>query len=148
MKKFKFRLETVLKQRRIVEDLAKKALAQAQAELSLKMAEINDLYESIDNAREQRGKKQEAGGFVPFELESAEGFIRLQEIKIEREKLIARQLMTVVEEVHEALVEAATERMAMEKLKEKKKEAYIIKARKDETKKIEDIVVMRSRRMG
>jgi flagellar FliJ protein len=141
--KFRFRLETVLRQRKIEQDLAQKDHAEAAAAVRDQLAKIKRLYSRIDDARLRAENIQKQGGTCLSDLQALEAFIVGQKQRIVKERQVARELMAVEEEKHDVLVECNKAFKILEKLKEKKKLEFKVEKNKKEVKRADDIVTMR-----
>jgi len=143
MKKFNFRLATVMRQRQIERDIAQRDHAVAAAAVREQLAKIQKMYKDIDDARLQVEQIQLRGGNCSLELISLEGFVVGQKFRIVGERKIARELMAVEEEKLEILTQKMQDFKILEKLKEKKKEEHKIEKNKKLTKQMDDNVTMR-----
>ncbi|MGE0761657.1 MAG: flagellar export protein FliJ [Bdellovibrionales bacterium] len=144
---FVFKFETLRKHRKRIEDEAQRIYLQARTELDDCLALIKSFYQSIEMARQQVAIAQkQADGQGLQTIRNFEHFIDGQKIRVERQRQVARELMTKVEDAQEKLIEAAREFKKIEKLKEKMKEEYKKHQKRLETKRLEDLVVIRSGR--
>ncbi|MCB0350204.1 MAG: flagellar export protein FliJ [Bdellovibrionales bacterium] len=141
--KFKFRLDTILRHRKIEQDLAQKEFSIAQQAVRDQLAHIKKLYASIDDSRAQIEAIQAAGGACSSQINSIELFIEGQILIIARERQRARELMQIEEEKHEVLVLKMQDFKVLEKMKEKKKEEFRKIKNKKIQKNIDDMVTMR-----
>src|SRR6185312_1777650 len=101
--RFRFRLDTVMRQREIERDLAQREYQEAQEQVRLQVAKIKKMYGQIDDARERAENLEQSGGPRSAELEQIEEFITGQKVLIEAERIKARELMAVAEEKLENL---------------------------------------------
>lgn len=143
--KFRFKFAPVEKHRKILVDLARKEYLDAQAKVDDKLAEIKGYYTSIDNARDRAVSAQVEGGKRAAELVQIEEFIKGQEVRIERARREARELMSVAEEKHEILIERVRDHKAMLKLRERHFEEFRRTRKKLAQKEVDDQMVMRKR---
>lgn len=141
--KFKFRLETVMRQRKAEQDIAQREYAEAQLNVRDQLARIEKMYTDIDEARMMSDQINSKGGACAEHLASIEEFIAGQKLKIEIARKRARELMAVEEEKHEVLVEKVQALKILEKLKERKKDEFKKLVKKKEIKEAEDIVIMK-----
>ncbi len=143
MKKFKFKLEILKRQRKLEQDIAQKELAEAQKAVRDQMAYINRLYTQIDEARLRADNLISDKKSCVQDLQQIDDFISMQKIKIDSERKKARHLMSVEEQASENLVEKMRAHKALEKLKEKQQEEYHKQVQRKELKIQEDIVTMK-----
>src|SRR5262245_33759897 len=105
---FRFNLESVLKHRKRLEELAQREFAEAQAAVDEALRRLEQMYERMDQVREeilaaQRGRDKNKVGMI-CEMET---FVRGQKVRIEKARDEARQLLAKAEEKQEALIAAA-----------------------------------------
>ena len=118
---FKFNLETVLKHRTRLEEAAQREFAEAQQAVDQILNKIESMYTRLDEVREQIAQIQTKGqGDKISEIREMESFIFGHKIRIDQERLKARELMIVAEEKQEALILAAREKKVLVKLKDKR----------------------------
>ena len=144
MKKFKFRLDRLLRQRKAELDMAQKVYYEAQVKVQEQLALIQSQYKDLDSARERIEQLEKQGGNFILQVETLHSFITGQKIRIENSRAKARELMLVAEEKHEALIEKMQAHKMIERLKEKKKEEHKIEMRKKLAKQLDDITLMRT----
>lgn len=145
--KFKFKLEPVLKHRKIKEDIAKKDYAEAESKVQECLSVINSYYNQIEETRSLSLERQQLGGSVTAYLDFNSDLILGIKIKIEIEKLKVRDLMQVAEEKKEILIEARREKKIVESLKQKKMEEFKKLQKKHEQKQIDEMVSQRYARI-
>lgn len=144
---FEFKFATLLKHRKRLEEAAQRDYLEAKAILDHCLEGIEALYISIEETRLQISLWQRRGQVDDLmQISDGERFIDGQKIRIERERIKARQLMAIVEEKQELLVEAAREFKKIDKLKEKLKAEHKKEAKKREVKRLDDLVVIRANR--
>src|SRR5690606_19844496 len=141
--KFKFRLDPVLRSRKIEQDQAQKEFLLAERALHLQLQFIRKLYEATDDARVDIAEIQNAGGTQSTRLQFLEEFIEGQKVRIKRERDKARELMREKEDKFDILVEKSKDFKVIEKLKERRRETFRKEKSLKETKEIDDITVMR-----
>lgn len=144
---FRFGLETVLKHRHRIEEVAQREFADAQAAVDQCLSEIEAMYRRLDEVREEILAAQQRGSASELEMiREMETFVTGQKVRIERLRLKARDLLIVAEEKHEALITAAQERKVMVKLKEKRFAEYKTWLARMEAKELDDVVSVRTAR--
>jgi len=142
--RFRFRLETVMRQRKAEQDMAQREYHLAQANVQEQLNLIKRMYSQVDDAREMADKTAAKGGAQAQALAQFEEFIIGQQEFIKRARQKARELMQIAEEKLEILTEKMQSFKVLEKLKEKQKEEFKLKAKKKELKEIDDISIMRA----
>ena len=90
--KFKFSLKTLMRHRKILEELAKGEYYNAKSDVDACLDKIEQLYASIDKTRERSASMQREGNSKGHELAGLDTFIRGQLIRIEREKESMEQM--------------------------------------------------------
>ena len=147
--KFRFKLQSVLKHRLRLRDEAQREHMAAKAKVDDCLAEIQKMYDQMDQARnliaasEKTGTKGQAAVFS-----SSHEFLSGQKVKIERRREEARQLMAVAEQKLEVLIEASKEYEALKNLKKRRFEEFKKQKTKKENSEIDDLVTMRFNRSG
>jgi flagellar FliJ protein len=145
---FVFRLESIRKYRKSLQDVAQREYAEAEANVRRQKDMIKSFYNRIDEARKERSIQQGSKSFSAEAFAGVEDFIKLTSIRITRAREEARELMQVMEEKHHNLVEKAKDRKILDKLKEKKYEQYKAEMKKLENLEMDDLVVMRHQNRG
>lgn len=143
---FKYKLQKILDHKKTLEDLAKKDYLEAQRRVDDKLEFINNMYRDIERSRSFRFAAEVAGGATSSLSSLSEAFIKLQEIKINKAKQEARELMFDAEDKHELLVAAAREHKVFQKLKDKSYQEYKKWRKHLENKNIDEISVLRYKR--
>ncbi|MEQ1877498.1 MAG: flagellar export protein FliJ [Bdellovibrionia bacterium] len=140
--KFKFRLEKVMNHKKVERDLAFRDFADARKTYEEGKERLKNLYQEIADARNFEAATVKEGGKGSESLKWSAFFIDGQNIKIELQKKLNRQLIQVMEQKQEVLIERARELKTFETLKEKMKERFKKEERKRDIKSIDEIVVM------
>jgi flagellar FliJ protein len=148
--KFEFALESLLKHKKTLEDLARKEWAEAQGQVDEANNKLKDMFNQIDDARTRTSRIEKAGGQKAGDLVSIDEFIVGQGLRIEKHRELIRDLMIEAERRHALLVEAAKETKTLEKLRERQFEEYRLRRKKQDAKKMDEIIVTRfgSEKMG
>ncbi len=142
MKKFKFRFQTVLTQRKIIEDQKKTELAKALAVKENIVQEKIKMKSELNKAREKlsftgpsaiTSDQIELNRHYAISLESA---LKEKDIEIEESE-------KEIEICQKTLHEAMKEKKIFEKLKEKQHRQYIYESEKEEAQITDEIVVQR-----
>ena len=143
---FKFRLQALLKQRKTLEEVAKREYMQAQALVNESNRKINSYWSDIDMARKNVFEAQQKVGASSNYWADFDQYIKGLKVKIENEKVILRQRLVVSEEKKEGLIQASREHKVMIKLREKMEREYLLMRKKKEQKDLDDMVTMRYKR--
>lgn len=144
---FKFSFESLLKHRRRLEDEARREYLEAQARVDEKLAEIRRMYDQVDQTRQTIHSIEEMCGKGDVtRISGGHEFIQGQAIRIERERKVVRELISVAEEKQAYLVEVARETKVLEKLKEKRWEKYKADRRRKEALRLDEMITMRFKR--
>ena len=135
---FRFRLEPVLRVKRIREDQRKKEFGEA----------LSRFWEESRRLEELKRKRMECLGALgkvgdPFRLRLAVEYARYLEGEIKESERRLENLRREVEAKRKALVEAMKERKILERLKEKKLEEYRRKELLKEIKSLDEIASLR-----
>lgn len=141
---FQFSLNTVLKHRKRLEDVAQREYAEAQQAVNECLTAIENMYRRSDEVREEIAIEETRGTPESLKLiREMESFLGGQKIRIETLRMKARELLIVAEEKHEALIHASQERKVLTKLKEKKLAEYKARLEKLEAKELDDLTMVR-----
>lgn len=141
--KFKFSLQSVLKNRQIQEDLAQKDFAEAQAALAIEEDKLTKLQEQLHKSYLLAGDCTQQGGALGPRLDQITEFRKFQKILIEGQKKVIQEKQNVVEAKRDLLRAAALEVKIMERLREKKFEEYKFKRRSEEQKELDELSILR-----
>jgi flagellar FliJ protein len=142
---FRFGLNTVLKHRKRLEDVAQREFSEAQDAVDRCLNEIESMYRRIDEVRGEIAQLEKVGQPESLaEIQGMQNFIGGQKVRIERLRLQARELLQVAEEKHEALIAAAREKKILVKLKEKRFAEYKAWLQRVEAKELDDLTMVRT----
>lgn len=141
--KFNFKLESVLKHRKTVEEIAQRDFFEAQDNLNKQVHTLKQMQKSIVDARLRAHNNEVSGGAKADTLRQIHEFIKGQEVRIQRQLVIITQAEKLVEEKREILRQKAIDYKIIDKIKEKQLESFVEEKNKKEQKQIDDIVVMR-----
>lgn len=140
MKKFEFRLEKVLKFRRLVKAEKERELKEAQNKYNQSLTLLRNCESAATNEEFGTGGVQSGLQVLMAGLFATRMHVDINRI---REELIL--LEKLVDEAMERYIEASKEAKALELLKEKKKEEYKLARGKEEDSIIDERTVQRSR---
>lgn len=138
---FRFGLESVLKHRTRLEELAQRDFAIAQHAVEECLRRLEDMYKRLDEVRDDIMIAQ--GESRLEDVRGMEFFISGHKQRIENVRLEARELLHVAEDKQEALIKAAQERKVLVKLKEKRLAEYKEWLNRMEAKAADDQTMMR-----
>ena len=144
MKKFSFKFEAVLKQRKIREEDALRALGDAQRAYQEEVSAKSSLLSILD--RSLRRREELGGDAVPvlaFQLE--EDYIRGTKQRLVRADQAILRASKAVEKALRAYLNARKQSRTIEILREKAYEQYRREKAKLEQKRQDDLTVMRTR---
>ena len=143
MKKFRFPLDIVLEYRRQVQD-------SLQVELGAAAAEVRRQEQVLENARRRYAdinreyREKAALGLSIAEMRGYETGLKVQQGVIARELSQLETLRRRMEAKRQELVSAKLDVSSVEKLREKKLQAYVKDVEKSEEQFIDDLVGARS----
>lgn len=138
MKKFKFKLESVLKYKGRIEENEKMVLRNMHNELNNMIAELNKFKEDYKDEKENFECKTRMGMTIQKALE-CKIIIKSIENKIEYKTAEIASQNKKIQRQTQVVVIATQERKILEKLKEKKYKLYVDASVKAEEKIIEEL---------
>lgn len=141
--KFKFPLAALLKQRKIIEDLAQRSYQEAMAELNRQKDILQDLIQAKQNTFYANYEIQHGAGQVASSLVYNNEFMNGQDIRIERQKSKVQECEKLVEKQREILRQAAVEYKIIEKLKEKQFEEFKLDYEMKQQKEMDEQSILR-----
>ena len=139
MKKFKFALDTVLSYKQQVLGVLQGEHAEAVARVRAQEAVLEKLWKEYRDCNEDY-RDRALEGMPVTEALMYQNALRAAELEIQRETKRLEELEAEAERRREAMVEAKKETSSIEKLKEKKLEAYHKEEAKSEELFIEEFV--------
>lgn len=137
--KFSFRLEQVLKHRRMQEKVALQLMFKAKTELENEQRNLNQLFDSIDRARERRFELEQSSA-GPLEQAYVETFILGQNMRIEKQKLRIRDFQIAFEREQDSYRDALLRVRVLENLKDKKLDEFKKKLNTQELSIMNDVL--------
>lgn len=144
---FRFSLESILRHRRRQEEAAHRDFVEAQGRLDQCLKVIEAMYLQIDETRVKISEAERKPQVKSLEWVCAmETFIEGQKLRIDKERMKARELIRDVELKEEELLKRLNERKAMDKLKELRFEEYKANAARQEMKEQDDLTNARQAR--
>lgn len=139
MKRYAFRFEPLLFQRQTREEQMQQELARENQLLEARGAELTRLFEEY---RSHQFGRQNAP-ISPGDLELFNNYAALLRERLEQAKTKVREQRKVVDEVTKRLAQAHIDKEVVEKLKEKDRQAYYEELRKQETKQLDEMTIIR-----
>lgn len=140
---FSFRLEKVLSVRKIEEDLASKRHADARARLYRAEQLLDLLFASLESTMNKLDELKLSDELTAEALQLHSLHIAGLKNRIEEAKKELVCAENNVEETNGLLIEAHRSREALERLREKEKEAWLLREQKRQANEIEEIVLSR-----
>lgn len=147
MKKFKFTLEKVLKQRHIAADMAQKDFAEAQAALDQEIQKLNEMIQVKDESLASRTAMIQQGGDWVNSVSQINQFVAGQDLRIKNQNLRLTQFEKLVESRREILRQAVSEVKILEKLEEKQKAAHKTESDREQQADMDELAVLRFSRI-
>ena len=139
MKKFNFALDTVLSYKQQVLGVLQGEHAEAVARVRAQEALLEELWREYRDCDGEYHRRAEEGLAITDAL-MYQSALRAAELEIQRETKRLEELEAEAEKRREAMVEAKKETSSIEKLKEKKLEAYHKEEAKSEELFIEEFI--------
>ena len=139
MKKLKFALDTVLSYKQQVLGVLQGEHAEAVARVRAQEALLEELWREYRDCDGEYHRRAEEGLAITDAL-MYQSALRAAELEIQRETKRLEELEAEAEKRREAMVEAKKETSSIEKLKEKKLEAYHKEEAKSEELFIEEFI--------
>jgi flagellar export protein FliJ len=146
--RFHFRLDTLMRQRKVDRDTAQRIYSEAQSAVQAQLAFIKRLYDEVDQARMMVDERQASQKSTAPALVQIDEFIQGQKIRIKAAREKARELMFIAEEKHEILTLKMQDFKVLERLKEKKQAEFKKEQLKAFNDEMDDLVIMRANRRG
>jgi flagellar FliJ protein len=142
MKKFAFRLETLLHYRKNLEEKEQAVLFQLFSRLQRESNHLQDLQEKHQETLEELTQMRAEGAVYG---ETTWFYLYLDRLRFEmrRSSERIRQLEQDIQEQKAVLVEASKKKKILDSLKTKEKKAFISALDKQEQKAVDEIVVIR-----
>lgn len=142
MKKFSFRLESLLQHRKLLEDRERTTLSQARSELISE----NDRQDELQRRRRSTFETiidADSGRIDGLDLELGRRYLERVGTEIAGSKKRLETLDRVVQAQTQVVVEASKRTKVLDTLKTKKKKEHRLAADKAEQKDVDEVVVLR-----
>ncbi len=148
MKKFKFSLEKVLRQREINAELAQKEFVEAQAELNIQIQKLDAMIEIKNQSIDRRAHLINTSSDWANSVDQLNQFLTGQDVRISKQNERIKEAENLVESRREILRQAVSEVKILERLEEKQRKAYMAEVAKQEQSEIDELTVLRFSRNG
>ncbi|HQL43860.1 MAG TPA: flagellar export protein FliJ [Spirochaetota bacterium] len=139
MKKFQFRLQTLLDIRISKEHAIKAELAMLIAKQNEEIAMQEDYRKKVKEHYNKLSKKMRDGTFSYNEALMCERFAYNAQKAIDLSKKRVEQMQPEIDRVRQKLIQASKERKVVERLKEKKYEEYMYQFNREMGKELDDL---------
>jgi len=148
MKKFKFRLQTPLKIKQMVEDINKQELLKAIIKKNEEQKRLEDIYRIRDYNQKQLAKDICQNSIKVGDIKYYETFLSylLQSAKQQQKKVIEAE--SLYEHRRLSFIESKKNRQILEKLRDKKLEVYNLMVQREEQKMSDQIASVRFKQSG
>lgn len=143
MAKFKFGLEKVLGHRKVLEQLAQRDLAEVRSELAAAESKLLAMEREKEEAKARRYQTSVEGGQRSADFDQINSFLKLQDIRMDRQREVIKEVESRVEKCVEILRLKAIDSKIMEGLKERRHEEFKLEQRHAEQKVTDDVVTTR-----
>jgi flagellar FliJ protein len=142
MKKFAFRLETLLRYRKNLEEKEQAELFQLFSRLQRENGHLQDLQRKHQDVLAELTEHRSAGADYG---ETSWFYLYLDRLRFEMRRSAERiyRLEQDIQEQKTVLIEASKKKKILDSLKTKEQKAYVSAADKQEQKAIDDLVVIR-----
>jgi len=141
---FRFGLETVLKHRKRLEEIAQREYAEAQNAVNEALNRLEAMYTRTDEVRVEIAQAQSRGDSESLsQVLEMEGFINGRKCGLNACARKRAKLLRLAEEKQELLIKAAQEKKVLVKLKDKRLAEYRDWLRRLEAKAVDDQTMTR-----
>ncbi|MBI4578012.1 MAG: flagellar export protein FliJ [Planctomycetes bacterium] len=138
MRRFEFRLEAVLRYRRLTEDLRKREFAMARAAVVAQEGEIGRIRSEAESARVAL-RDVVAGGLDLRRVLDFQRFINGQRAREARGLARLRELAAAMEPRRQAYVEARKATRALERVRERQRAGWRLEALREERRDLDEV---------
>ena len=146
--KFKFSLEKLLNQRHIQVNLDRRNFIEKQNEYNMESDKLNAMVTLKNDVISNRHKQVRESQNWQNDVEQMNLFLSGQDLRIANQNKRLKEVEKEVEFLRQILLKSLTEARMVERLKEKKKEAFFKEALATEQKELDEIVSMRNKPMN
>jgi flagellar protein FliJ len=142
MKRFKFRLQTVLEQRERLERQAIHSYAQAQHAQAQAESTLVDLQALKQDMIDGLMTLRVEGSIDPHEQLLYQDYIRQVKVDIKRQEVTVAELFTLAEQFRQKLVDASQDKRVVDKLREHKLDAHNQEAQRREQNEADEMATI------
>lgn len=146
--KFKFSLEKLLNQRHIQVNLDRRNFIDKQNEYNAEVEKLEAMMTLKNDVIARRHQQVSQSVSWQNDVEQMNLFLTGHDLRIASQNKRLKELEKEVEFLRQILLKALTEARMVEKLKEKKREAFIKDSLATEQKELDEIVSMRNKPMN
>jgi flagellar export protein FliJ len=146
MKKFRFPLETLKKQRKVLQELSQKDFQEGLGRLRSQEERKEKMLEDVAKSLKKTFEDQHAHVGSPSRLQLGSEFVQLQDLRLKNQDEVIAQAQAEVETLQEILRRKAIDHKIIERLKEKRKLEHKKEIEKLRQKNIDELNTMRFRR--
>jgi len=136
--KFKFKFDTVLKHRKLLEDKEAKEFYKRHSKLDKETATLNDLLNRYKDSQTELARKKEQGIDIA-ELKIYYTYMNALKLDIRAQRIKVKQADAKKEEQRKELVKAQKNKKVIDKLKENKINEFKEEERTQDLKTLDDI---------
>lgn len=147
LKKFKYKLQSILEIKKKKEEEEKEKLAKLFRKLAEEEQKLDDLKSQESLTREELRKAQIKGNVDLNKVKMHHAYLKKLENLIINQQIYIKEVEAEIERQRNALIKATQEKKTYEKLKEKHLERFIEEAEKEERKFIDELATMRHHRL-
>lgn len=138
MKKFQYRMESILQIKMKLEEQAKIAYSAARLQLTMEEEKLGQL-EKQKRTYEDHLRKLRSSRLDIFEIRHCEGSIDIMKVKIDQQKLVVKEAEKRLETARIKLQNAMEERKTQDKLKQNAFETYMLEYEAEERKEADEL---------
>ena len=141
--KFKFSLEKVVKQRNIKADLAQRDFGEAQALYQQETTVLQAMIDTKNTSLSQRTELVHSTQNWTSSVEQINQFLIGQDLRIKKQNERLKEIENIVESKREILRQCMIEVKIIEKLREKKLQAFVKEQNRQEQNELDEMVSLR-----
>jgi len=143
MKRFEFKLQSLLNYKKHLEQMARQEMAKAVADVNACETQILKLHETKKNAAQRLEQLVEKGvGSGEFKLHN--GFLTILGQMIIEENRRKQQLEKILDEKRSMLTKRTIDKKAMERLREKRAQEYTREMLSEEQKALDEVASLKT----
>ncbi len=140
-------LKVVINARRTRQEIIQRELAVQKGRLLKEEGRLQQWIDASESAMDGLSKRQQSGG-TPSEIGLYYQFVQSQAKKIQAQRILLTELEAVYEKKRQALEIATQEKVMVEKIEEKRKQAYMAGLRKKESALLDEVAGQMKWRMS